>query len=260
MICKICNSNTKQVFTSKILKKYDVKYFKCDNCGYLFTEEPFWLEEAYSRSINLSDTGLLDRNIYFSKILAIIIFFCFNKKEPFLDYAGGYGVFTRLMRDIGFDFYWDDPYTNNLFANGFEKNVSMKPRFELVTAFEVFEHLVNPKDELKKMLLHSDTVIFSTELMKQEIPDPKDWWYYGFNHGQHISFYTKRTLTILAKQFNLKYYSVRGLHIITPKTFNNYLLVLLKILGSFGLLQIIKLGLKSKTFLDHLILKSSKNQ
>jgi len=67
MICKIYNSNTQQVFTSKILKKYDVKYFKCNNCGYLFTEDPFWLDEAYSRSINLSDSGLLDRNMYFSK-------------------------------------------------------------------------------------------------------------------------------------------------------------------------------------------------
>lgn len=252
MTCKICNSETQQVFTSKILKKYDVKYFKCNNCEYLFPEEPFWLEEAYSRSINLSDTGLLDRNIYFSKILAIIIFFCFDKKESFLDYAGGYGVFTRLMRDIGFDFYWDDPYTQNLFANSFEKGESTKTKFELITSFEVFEHLVNPKDELKKMLQYSDTVIFSTELMKQEIPDPKDWWYYGFNHGQHISFYTKRTLTVLAQQFNLKYYSVRGLHIITPKTFNNSFLVLLKILGSFGLFQLIKLCMKSKTFSDHL--------
>ncbi len=45
--------------------------------------------------------------------------------DPFLDYAGGYGVFTRLMRDIGFDFYWHDPYTQNLFANGFEKDIKL---------------------------------------------------------------------------------------------------------------------------------------
>ena len=31
---------------AKILKK-DIAYFDCDQCGYVQTEEPFWLEEAY---------------------------------------------------------------------------------------------------------------------------------------------------------------------------------------------------------------------
>ena len=252
MICKICKSNTQQIFTSKILKKYDVKYFKCDNCGYLFTEEPFWLEEAYSRSINLSDTGLLDRNIYFSKVLSVLIFFCFDRNGSFFDYAGGYGVFTRLMRDIGFDFYWHDPYTQNLFANGFEKDLKFNSRFELLTAFEVFEHLVNPKEELEKMLEFSDTIIFSTELMPQEIPDPKDWWYYGFNHGQHISFYTEKTLNTLANQFKLNYYNVDEIHILTKRKFNNSVLILMKKLRNYGLYQIVKKIIKSKTFSDHL--------
>jgi hypothetical protein len=252
MICKICKSNTQQIFTSKILKKYDVKYFKCDNCGYLFTEEPFWLEEAYSRSINLSDTGLLDRNIYFSKVLSVLIFFCFDRNGSFLDYAGGYGVFTRLMRDVGYNFYWHDPYTQNLFANGFEKDLKFNSRFELLTAFEVFEHLVNPKEELEKMLGFSNTIIFSTELMPQEIPEPKDWWYYGFNHGQHISFYTEKTLNTLANQFKLNYYNVDEIHILTKRKFNNSVLILMKKLRNYGLFQIVKKVVKSKTFSDHL--------
>lgn len=256
MICKICNSNAQQVFTSKILRKYEVKYFKCNNCGYLFTEDPFWLDEAYSRSINLSDTGLLDRNIYFSKVLSVLIYFCFNKNGSFLDYAGGYGVFTRLMRDIGFDFYWHDPYTKNLFANGFEKDLKSNSRFELLTAFEVFEHLVNPKEELEKMLGFSSTIIYSTELMPQEVPDPKEWWYYGFNHGQHISFYTEKTLNTLANQFKLNYYNVDEIHILTKREFNNSVLILMKKLRNYGLYQIVKKVIKSKTFSDHLNIDS----
>lgn len=252
MICKICNSKAHQVFTAKILKKYDVKYFKCSNCGYLFAEEPYWLEEAYSRSINLSDTGLLDRNIYFSKVLSVLIYFCFNKNGSFLDYAGGYGVFTRLMRDIGFDFYWHDPYTQNLFANGFEVDSKSIRRFEILTAFEVFEHLVNPKEELEKMLGFSNTIIFSTELMPQEVPALKDWWYYGFNHGQHISFYSEKTLHTLANQFNLNYYNVSGTHLLTERKFNHTALVLMKKLRNYGLYQIVKKLVKSKTFSDHL--------
>lgn len=254
MKCKICNSNTRLAFTSTILKKYDVKYFKCDSCGYLFTEEPYWLDEAYSRSINLSDTGLLDRNIYFSKVLSVLIYFCFDKNGIFLDYAGGYGVFTRLMRDVGFDFYWHDPFTQNLFANGFEKDLEPNSKFELLTAFEVFEHLINPKEEVGKMLQYSNTIIFSTELMPQEIPDVKDWWYYGFNHGQHISFYTKKTLYTLANQFNLNYYNVNGIQIFTKRRFNNTLLVSMKKLRNFGLYKIVKKFVKSKTFSDHIMI------
>jgi hypothetical protein len=255
MICKICNSNAKQVFNSKILKKYDVKYFKCDNCGYLFTEEPFWLDEAYSRSINLSDTGLLDRNIYFSKVLSVLIYFCFNKNGLFLDYAGGYGVFTRLMRDIGFDFYWHDPYTQNLFANGFEKDIKPDSKFELITAFEVFEHLVSPKEEIEKMLSYSKTIVFSTELLSKEIPDPNEWWYYGFNHGQHISFYTEKTIMMIANHFNLNYYRLPSLHILTKKRINVFKIFFNKFYN-IGLSQFVKKNMISKIQSDFESLKN----
>lgn len=47
MTCKICGSETSQKFKAKILVKYDINYYHCENCGFLQTEEPFWLEEAY---------------------------------------------------------------------------------------------------------------------------------------------------------------------------------------------------------------------
>lgn len=260
MKCKVCENKATQIFNSLVLHKYSVDYFQCPNCGLLFTEDPYWLEEAYARPINISDTGLLDRNIYFSKVLSVLIYFYFNKNEIFLDYAGGYGVFTRLMRDVGYDFYWHDPYTQNLFANGFEKKITTNSKFELITAFEVFEHLVNPKEEICKMLSLSDTIVFSTELMPQEFPDPKEWWYYGFNHGQHISFYSENTFNILAKQFELNYYNVNGVHILTKRKFNNTLLVIIKKLRNFGLYQIVKKLVKSKTFSDHISIDKKINE
>ena len=111
MNCKICNSEVKEKFKHKILNKYDVSFFYCEHCYFLFTEEPYWLAESYSNPINLSDSGILDRNIYLSKVVSSLIIFLFDKKKVFLDFAGGYGIFTRLMRDIGFDFYWTDKYT-----------------------------------------------------------------------------------------------------------------------------------------------------
>lgn len=248
--CKICNSKSDLVFTSKLLKKYEVKYFKCKYCGYLFTEDPFWLNEAYERSINLSDTGLIGRNIYFSQALSVLIYFNFNKDALFLDYAGGYGVFTRLMRDIGFDFYWHDPYTQNLFANGFEKKLDNSRKYELVTAFEVFEHLEQPKQELLKMFELTNTVVFSTELIPQEIPDPASWWYYGFEHGQHISFYSSRTFEYLANKYDLNYYNTNGIQFLTKRRLNKNQLIVFKKLRNFGLLRFVKSRMKSKTLED----------
>jgi hypothetical protein len=50
----------------------------------------------------------MQRNINLSKMVATILLLFFDFRRKFLDYAGGYGVFVRLMRDIGFDFYWYD--------------------------------------------------------------------------------------------------------------------------------------------------------
>lgn len=108
--CRICSDSVSEVFSSLLIKKYSVKYFQCPQCGYLQTEEPFWLEEAYLTSINDSDTGMMMRSLWHKNIAATLIYFLFNKKGQFLDYGGGYGVFVRLMRDIGFDYYSQDKY------------------------------------------------------------------------------------------------------------------------------------------------------
>ncbi len=241
--CKICGTQTTTAFSAKVLNKYDVNYFKCGNCGYLFTEKPYWLDEAYKNPINISDTGIMMRNIYFSKIVSSIIYFCFDKSAKYLDYAGGYGIFTRLMRDIGFDFYWHDDYTTNLLARGFEKS---EPRYELLTAFEVFEHFDKPVDELEKMVKLSDSILFSTVTLPQEIPQ-KDWWYYAFEHGQHISFYSEKTLKTLSQKFDMNFYSFKNLFLMTRRKLNPLKLKLLFILSHFGLNLYVKLRMKSLT-------------
>lgn len=43
MTCKICNQKTKEIFQAKILNKYEIKYFHCEHCSFLQTEDPYWL-------------------------------------------------------------------------------------------------------------------------------------------------------------------------------------------------------------------------
>ena len=59
MKCKICGSEASSFDSARILRKYDVDYFECPYCGFIQTEEPYWLTEAYSSAITSSDIGLV---------------------------------------------------------------------------------------------------------------------------------------------------------------------------------------------------------
>lgn len=142
--CVICEALMTNVHHATILAKYRVSYDYCDSCGFLCTEKPYWLPEAYSTAIASSDTGLVSRNISVSKALAAVLFLAFhnNGQEPWLDCAGGHGLLARLMRDKGFDFYWSDQYAENMFARGFEHEQGMS--YAGVTAIEALEHMEDP--------------------------------------------------------------------------------------------------------------------
>lgn len=216
-LCKICGSERKKIFEKKILEKYDVSYFKCSECGFIQTEKPHWFKEAYSSAITSLDIGLVGRNIYYSNIVEDILYKYFVKNARFLDFAGGYGMFTRIMRDKGFDFFREDKYCENLFAKHFDiSDLPEKDRkFELVTAFELMEHIKEPFKELDYIFSMTSSFLFSTELIPEH--DLESWWYLGTEHGQHISFYTKKSLKRIAEKYNKNYYSSGSLHLITNK-------------------------------------------
>ena len=218
--CKVCGSNAREKFQAQVLQRYPVWYYHCDHCGFLQTEDPYWIAEAYKNSISITDTGVLARNVFLSKIVSVLIYFLYNKNGKFIDFAGGYGIMTRLMRDIGFDYYWYDLYTENIFAKGFEYNKCES--FEVATAFECFEHFSQPLADIESILSLSKNIIFTTELLPGFIP-PNTWWYYAFEQGQHIAFYSPRTCDFIAKKYGLYFYSHWGIHLLTEKKINVFL-------------------------------------
>jgi len=227
--CKICTADSLSPFSKNlILGKYTIGYFRCGECGFICTEEPYWLDEAYSAAITGSDIGLVRRNIRLSGIAALLIHTFFGSKGHFLDYAGGYGLFVRLMRDRGFDFRWHDRYCDNLFARGFAGSIAGGESYRLLTAFEVFEHLVDPLDEIERMLALSRNILFTTELVPPDCPKPEQWWYYGTEHGQHISFYTKKSLETIADRHGLHFASNgKSMHLLSDRKISPALFYLL---------------------------------
>jgi hypothetical protein len=234
-----------------MLGKYNVQYYQCQHCGFVQTEEPYWFDEAYSDVINSSDLGMVARNLGQSKICKAIITTFFNSNGSFVDYGGGYGLLVRLMRNIGYDFYRYDPLCANIFAKGFDVGLPGSGQYELVTAWEVFEHLTNPLEEVEKMLSFSPNILFSTLLLPPNNPKPGEWPYYGLEHGQHIAIYTETALALIAEKFGLHMHSCRqSVHLLSKRKVSGRLFDIVAHYNVASVVQIL-VRRKSLTYEDY---------
>ena len=170
-----------------------------------------------------------------------VITFMVRSIGPFLDYGGGLGIFVRLMRDRGFNFYWHDKYSLNQFAAGFDfDGYSGQGDFDLVTAFELAEHLEDPVAEFNRMKSLSPNILFSTVLLPAHDPAPDQWWYYNPDHGQHVSFFTPRSLHELAARLGMHLVSDgRSLHLLSGMPRSNIAFKLLVSRWGRGLAQLL---------------------
>ncbi|MBC7605473.1 MAG: class I SAM-dependent methyltransferase [Burkholderiales bacterium] len=218
MQCKICSKATEKIFEKTLLQRYNTGFYKCPNCSFMQTEEPIWLEEAYQSAITSLDIGLLGRNIYLTKEISLLIESCFPNAKTMVDYAGGYGFLTRLLRDAGFNYYSQDDYCENIFAKDFDVKPAPVQKFDLVTGFEVLEHFSNPLQDLEKVFQYADDAIFSTELIPETNAKIENWWYLTEETGQHIAFYSPKAMAIIAEKFNKFYYCRnKNLHFFSSK-------------------------------------------
>ena len=221
--CKVCDSASHPFGSARVLGRHEVRYYRCDTCGFVQTEHPYWLEEAYGTALIAADVGVAQRNIELAAVTQAVIQQFFRGDQRFLDYGGGYGLFVRLMRDRGFDFRWHDRYAPNLLSRGFDAAVD-EDGFELVTAFEVLEHLVDPVPEVAEMLRRGDSLLCTTRILPPASPKPGEWWYYALSGGQHVSLFTLDALRRLATRFRRRLVSDgESVHLFTSHDLSEWL-------------------------------------
>lgn len=197
--CRLCDGETTLKFASKVLGRYDIRYFECMNCGSLQTETPFWLSESYAQS-NLSslDTGAAQRNL--SNFVATYIVAKTLGLQTVLDFGGGDGLLCRLLRDYGLDCYVADKYSSPRYAQGYSEPSFNAP--DLMTAFEVLEHFADPRIELDALFSRNPKVLLaSTGIYERQ---PRDWWYLSPESGQHVFFYSLDALTYVAGRYGYR--------------------------------------------------------
>ena len=199
--CRLCAGRATLLFERTVLERHVAGYYQCERCGLTQTSEPEWIEEAYAsgHALHPTDTGVLARNLGARRVVATFLHLSGVANEPCLDYGSGYGIFVRLMRDAGFNFFGLDPRAENLVARGFEWS-ERHGRPRACTAFEVLEHFVRPLEEFRKVATHgADFIITSTELHPGRRP-AADWPYLSPESGQHVSFYREDTIRRLGSE------------------------------------------------------------
>lgn len=196
--CKICNT------LSEILedKKTNKIYHKCSTCRYISLDDKFYIDETHEKSHydkhhnNLESLGYVkmfeDLVFDFVKPLHVDI-------KIALDFGCGEGEVLPIVLErngISCDRY-------DLFY--FPKKVYEDKKYNLICSTEVFEHLENPLEIFKKLLLHIEPNGYLL-LMSAFHPNDDDkflkWWY--IRDITHIGFFNLDTFEYLAKKLNLR--------------------------------------------------------
>lgn len=215
--CPVCESAVRKVGTKTLLGRHAVEYFSCDTCHYWGTEDPYWLEEAYAEAVGRTDTGLVQRNVSLARQLLPVLVAMHGADATYVDWAGGYGLFVRLMRDYGLDFRWQDLYSKNVLARGFEfSEAEHGGSVAAVTALEALEHSPAPVPFVREIFQRTGASdLFITQELHHGVDF--DWWYLSPAGGQHVSFFDATTLRALARRVGASVHTRGSLHLITKR-------------------------------------------
>jgi hypothetical protein len=212
--CRLCHGSVERQFELTLLGRYEVGYWRCRNCGSLQTSEPFWLAEAYSCSLAATDVGAVGRCLTCRAVIWLVLRFLRIRQPRLLDFGGGSGLLCRLLRDIGIEAWTFDPQGSGEYAQCFRIDMSAAApgTFDVITAFEIFEHLPRPDEDLAKLFAMAPQVLIaSTEPYSAN--EDNSWWYLSPETGQHVFFYSQSALQLIADRFGYSLRSVGGWHI-----------------------------------------------
>lgn len=214
--CRLCGSRADLWGERRLLNRHDVLYYLCSDCGSLETENPHWLGEAYDVTGIGDDLGAGQRTIdLVLKTAALLDRINLPKGAECVDFGGGIGLFTRLMRDRGFDFQSYDRYATPFFSDRYSLTSLAGRSPAVVTAFEVLEHFPEPAQDLEQLFeTRPALVIATTELFTGQ---DASWPYFADGTGQHVFFYSPKALALIAKRFGYGFALVGGLIVFVGK-------------------------------------------
>ena len=178
-----------------------VYYFLCGECGFCFAPEfADWSPEDFETKIYNSGYAEVDPD-YAGKRpqanarLLLKLFGDRGRDIRHLDYGGGSGLLCSLLREANWHSVSYDPFVDG------EMPGDAPGKFDLVTAYEVFEHVADPKrlaSTVSVLLADDGVILFSTLLSDGHIaPRQRLGWWYASPRNGHISLFSRKSLRIL---------------------------------------------------------------
>ncbi len=186
-----------------------IDYRRCERCGFIWAPEfrayspADFAEQIYNDGYLEADPEFLTER---PRGNVAVIASTFGRRGTVgLDYGGGRGETARLMRARGWHFDCFDPFGAD------EVTPADRGRYNLVTAFEVFEHSPDPLASMKEALrLTNGKAVFmiSTLTSDGEVGEGLDRWWYAAPRNGHISLFSRDALAQLAGRLGLGFASV----------------------------------------------------
>jgi hypothetical protein len=196
--CRLCRAPAVFTFHLKLMGRHDVAYFQCTGCRCLQTETPYWLEEAYADTRRPLDVYSATRIEQLRGVTQHVSrLFKWQSGERLLDWGAGDGLLVRMLRDAGIDAYSYDIHTRNNYAVGFD--AAPGAGFRMITAFELWEHLPEPAEELDRIFsLQPDIHLLTTGLYSGQ---GSDWHYLVPETGRHVFLYSREAMHWIAEKY-----------------------------------------------------------
>ena len=214
--CRLCGARAEFWSARRLLNRYDVSYYRCSECQSLETESPYWLHDAYDVSGIGADLGAAQRTVELSlKVSALLDRLKLPAGAECIDFGGGIGLFTRLMRDRGFNFFSYDLYARPFFSDRYSLKAIAARTPAVATAFEVLEHFPEPAKDLQELFgCRPALVVATTELFTGQ---DENWHYFADDTGQHVFFYSPKAMAQIARRFGYSIALVSGLLVFVCK-------------------------------------------
>ncbi len=226
--CIVCESTK-----LKDLPNYEKAYLcQCRNCDMVFTKRIPSKEELESYYSNYG-TNHYRSKLTIKRYNELLDVFEKNRKtNNILDIGCGVGFFLEEAKKKGWNVYGSE-YGEKLVTICEEKGIKMhngtiaeftsEVKFDIITSFEVIEHINDPISELKKVhkllrpkgLFYCTTPNFNSVLRFYLKKD-----YNVISYPEHLSYYTPKTIHQLFKRnhFKKNWIKTTGISITRLKT------------------------------------------
>jgi 2-polyprenyl-3-methyl-5-hydroxy-6-metoxy-1,4-benzoquinol methylase len=227
--CLICSST----FLNPLKGFEKAHLCQCSNCGFVFAQKiptPTELEEhyeGYGRNDYLSPITIKRYHELLDQMEV------YRKTNKLLDVGCGIGYFLEVAKERGWEVYGTE-YTDEAVTICRDKGIKMQKgkldpshfeaeSFDVITSFEVIEHINNPLEELANFqsVLRKGGLVYVTtpnfnSLLRYRLKEA----YNVITYPEHLSYYTPKTLKQVFKKcgFTCKKIETTGISLTRLKT------------------------------------------